>query len=52
MGRDNKQGQSNNKGSLPQTPKNLKIVPSRVQEEFARELMELDELAMKKKRGK
>ena len=30
MGRDNKQGQSNNKGSLPQTPKNQKIAPNKV----------------------
>ena len=41
MGRDNKQGQSNNKGSLPQTPKNQKIAPNKVSEEFSQEIMEL-----------
>ncbi|QPR68676.1 YfhD family protein [Lysinibacillus macroides] len=41
MGRDNKQGQSNNKGSLPQTPKNQKIAPNKVSEEFSKEFMEL-----------
>ncbi|MEA0555554.1 YfhD family protein [Lysinibacillus irui] len=41
MGRDNKQGQSNNKGSLPQTPKNQKIAPNKVSEEFSQEFMEL-----------
>lgn len=42
MGRDNKQGQSNNKDTLPQTPKNLKIKPSDIQEEFAKEFKELE----------
>lgn len=41
MGRDNKQGQSNNKGSLPQTPKNQKIAPNKVKEEFSQELTDL-----------
>lgn len=41
MGRDNKQGQSNNKGTLPQTPKNQKIAPNKVSEEFSQEFMEL-----------
>lgn len=41
MGRDNKQGQSHNKGSLPQTPKNQKIAPDKVKEEFSQELTEL-----------
>ncbi|WP_156313953.1 YfhD family protein [Lysinibacillus sp. ZYM-1] len=41
MGRDNKQGQSSNKGSLPQTPKNQKIAPNKVSEEFSQEFMEL-----------
>lgn len=41
MGRDNKQGQSNNKGSLPQTPKNQKIAPNKASEEFSQEFMEL-----------
>lgn len=38
MGRDNKQGKSNNKSSLPQTPKNQKIEPAKVQEEISKEL--------------
>lgn len=41
MGRDNKQGQSNNKGSLPQTPKNQKIAPNKAQEEFSKEFTEI-----------
>ena len=41
MGRDNKQGQSHNKGSLPQTPKNQKIAPNKVDEEFSKELTDL-----------
>ncbi len=49
MGRDNKQGQSNNKGSLPQTPKNQKIAPNKVNEEFSSELMELGKLIPKNK---
>ncbi|MEO4052008.1 YfhD family protein [Solibacillus sp. CAU 1738] len=47
MGRDNKQGKSNNKGSLPQTPKNQKIAPNKVQEEFSQELTELEKLVAK-----
>ena len=38
MGRANSQQSSGNKHALPQTPKNLKIEPSRVEEEFSREL--------------
>ena len=38
MGRYNSQKPSGNKNSLPQTPKNLKIEPNRVDEEFSREL--------------
>ncbi|WP_163099896.1 YfhD family protein [Peribacillus alkalitolerans] len=39
MGRGNNHtSSSNNKGSLPQTPKNLKIDPNRVTEEFSNEL--------------
>lgn len=49
MGRDNKQGQSSNKGSLPQTPKNQKIAPNKVKEEFSSELMELGKLIPKNK---
>lgn len=41
MGRDDKKGSSNNTGSLPQTPKNMKIKPKDVREEFAREFAEL-----------
>lgn len=47
MGRDNKQGRSHNKGTLPQTPKNQKIAPGKVQEEFAQELTDLKKLAFK-----
>lgn len=38
MGRYNSQKSSGNKNSLPQTPKNLKIDPDHVNEEFSREL--------------
>lgn len=47
MGRDNKQGQSNNKNSLPQTPKNQKIAPNKAKEEFSQELAELEKLVAK-----
>ena len=47
MGRDNKQGQSNNKNSLPQTPKNQKIAPNKMREEVAQELSELEQLVAK-----
>lgn len=50
MGRDNKQGKSNNKDSLPQTPKNLKIKPSDIREEFAKEFKELEKDTPKAKR--
>lgn len=40
MGRYNSQKSSANKNSLPQTPKNLKIEPDRVDAEFSRELGE------------
>ncbi|MEI4769127.1 YfhD family protein [Psychrobacillus sp. FJAT-51614] len=43
MGRDNKQGKSKNKDSLPQTPKNQKIKPNEIQEEFSSEFAELGE---------
>lgn len=52
MGRDNKQGQSNNKSTLPQTPKNEKIAPNHVKEEFSKELAELDKLTAKNKQSK
>ncbi|WP_332649815.1 YfhD family protein [Lysinibacillus sp. 54212] len=41
MGRDNKQGKSQNKGSLPQTPKNQKIAPNKAKEEFSEEFASL-----------
>ncbi|MDI2586852.1 YfhD family protein [Psychrobacillus sp. NEAU-3TGS] len=50
IGRDNKQGKSKNKDTLPQTPKNQKINPNNVQEEFAAEFAELRENHSKKKR--
>ena len=49
MGRDDSQGKSNNTRSLPQTPKNLKISPNKVNEEFSQELDELGELVKKAK---
>ncbi|MFY0519389.1 YfhD family protein [Lysinibacillus sphaericus] len=52
MGRDNKQGQSNNKGSLPQTPKNQKIAPDKVKEEFSQEFTELINAVTKNKQKK
>lgn len=50
IGRDNKQGKSKNKDTLPQTPKNQKIKPNNVQEEIAAEFAELKENNSKKKR--
>ena len=47
MGRDNKQGQSNNKGSLPQTPKNQKMSPQKAKEEFSKELTALEKIVAK-----
>lgn len=44
LGRDNKQGSSNNKASLPQTPKNQKIKPGNMKEEISMELAELGNL--------
>jgi len=49
MGRDNKQGKSKNKNSLPQTPKNEKIAPNAAKEETAQELLELESLVAKNK---
>ncbi|KIL74877.1 YfhD family protein [Bacillus badius] len=43
MGRDDHQTSGNNSSSLPQTPKNLKIPPGKVDEEFSRELNEWDD---------
>lgn len=42
MGRNNNQGKSKNKSSLPQTPKNQTIAPNEVQEEFSQEIANLD----------
>jgi hypothetical protein len=40
MGRANNQAASKNKHTLPQTPKNLKIEPENVNDEFSLELAE------------
>lgn len=37
MGRDDNKSSSNNKNTLPQTPKNLKIQPGKMKEEVSRE---------------
>ncbi|MCH7323703.1 YfhD family protein [Solibacillus sp. MA9] len=52
MGRDNKQGQSSNKGSLPQTPKNQKIAPNKAKEEFSKEFSDLINSVAEKKSKK
>lgn len=53
MGRDDSnKGQSNNKDSLPQTPKNMKIKPSKIREEFAHEFAELRESMSRFRRKK
>lgn len=49
MGRDDNKSHSNNKNSLPQTPGNLKLTPKQAQEEFSRELDELEQMSMKNK---
>ena len=41
MGRNNNHGHSKNKNTLPQTPKNQKIAPNNVQEEFSQEIADL-----------
>lgn len=51
MGRDNKQGQTNNASSLPQTPKQEKSLLE-PQEEFSRELSQLEQLCWKEKETK
>lgn len=40
MGRSDNRKSSSGKTGLPQTPKNLKVEPSRIDEEFSRELGE------------
>lgn len=52
MGRDDSKSKGTNKGSLPQTPKNLKIPPNKVSEEIANELDTLHQLAKKAKNKK
>ena len=47
MGRDDSIGKGTGKQSLPQTPKNLKIAPSKMKEEIAKELDELHQLGGK-----
>jgi len=47
LGRDDHNSSSNNKNSLPQTPKNLKISPADVQEEFSRELTEIIQTSLR-----
>lgn len=47
MGRDNHKGSSNNKNSLPQTPKNQIIKPGDMREEMSKELAELTKLTPK-----
>ena len=42
MGRDDSKSKGTNKQSLPQTPKNQKIRPQDIAEEFSKELAELD----------
>ena len=49
MGRDTKQGQTNNARALPQTPKKEKIPPKVAKEEFSRELAELEKLVLKRR---
>lgn len=49
MGRDDSSSKGTNKGSLPQTPKNLKIAPDKVREEIAEELDELHQEVQKAK---
>lgn len=52
MGRNNNQGHSKNKGSLPQTPSNQKIAPNEVQEEFAQEIADLTKSTQKRSKKK
>ena len=48
MGRNNNQGHSKNKSSLPQTPKNQTIAPNKVQEEFSQEIADLTKSSPKR----
>ena len=51
MGRDNQNSSSNNKNSLPQTPKALKSPPGNVKDEFSRELTDIINNALKQERS-
>lgn len=48
MSRSSNQTRSNNKKSLPQTPKGLKIDPKNVNEEFSKELAAHGDLISKR----
>lgn len=52
MGRDDKKGSSHNKDTLPQTPKNEKISPNKIREEFSREIAEIERAAQRVNRKK
>jgi len=47
VGRDDNKTSSNNKNTLPQTPKSLNIQPGRVNEELASEFAEIGSKALK-----
>ena len=47
MGRDDNKSSSNNKNSLPQTPKTSKMDPKQVKEELASEFAEIGHKALK-----
>ena len=47
LGRDDHNTPSNNKNSLPQTPKELKIAPNDVREEFSRELTDIIQTSLR-----
>lgn len=46
MGRDDNKSHSNSKHTLPQSPKSLKISPSRIKEETASEFAEIGSKAL------
>lgn len=52
MGRDDKKGSSQNKDTLPQTPKNEKIPPNKIREEFSKELIEIAQAASRQRHKK
>ena len=52
MGRDYKKGNNHNKDTLPQTPKNEKISPNKIREEFSREIAEIEQAAKRLNRKK